>query len=124
MIYVMQTKENKMSKYKNFLITEQENTMDNIDGMWHQKQLEEEQQIAQIKERNLFEWQAIQDAIYYSKRLKIAEKNIKQGYRLDYLTQSLGLYVKLYYNVVVWVVKAIHDAIVMAILKQFKTKRS
>jgi len=32
---------------------------------------------------------------------------------LDYLTQSLGIYVKLYYNVVVWVVKVIHDAIVM-----------
>jgi hypothetical protein len=43
---------------------------------------------------------------------------------LDYLTQTLGIYVKLYYNVVVWVVKVIHDAIVMAILKQFKTKRS
>jgi hypothetical protein len=66
-----------MGKVKNFLITEQENAMDNLDAMWHQKQLEEEQQIAQIKERNLFEWQAIQDAIYYSKRLKIAEKNIK-----------------------------------------------
>ena len=29
---------------------------------------------------------------------------------LDYLTQTLGIYVKLYYNVVVWVVKVIHDA--------------
>lgn len=29
----------------------------------------------------------------------------------DYLTQTLGLYVKLYYNVVVWVMKVIHDAI-------------
>ena len=66
-----------MGKFKNKLITEQENAMDNIDSMWHQKQLEEEEQIAQIKERNLFEWQAIQDAIYYSKRLKIAERNIK-----------------------------------------------
>ncbi len=62
-------------KYKNFLITEQENTVDNLDAMWYQKQLEEEQQIDQIRERNLFEWQAIQDAIYYSKRLKIADKN-------------------------------------------------
>ena len=34
-----------------------------------------EQQIDQIRERNLFEWQAIQDAIYYSKRLKIVEKD-------------------------------------------------
>ena len=74
---LIEQRENKMGKFKNYLITQQENAMDNIDGMWHQKQLEEEQQIAQIKERNLFEWQAIQDAIYYSKRLKIAEKNIK-----------------------------------------------
>jgi hypothetical protein len=29
---------------------------------------------------------------------------------LDYLTYPLGLYVKLYYNVVVWVEKVIHDA--------------
>jgi hypothetical protein len=71
----MITKGKKMSKYKNFLITEQENNMDNLDAMWHQKQLEEEQQIDQIRERNLFEWQAIQDAIYYSKRLKIVEKD-------------------------------------------------
>jgi len=66
-----------MGKIKNLLITEQENAMEELDAMWHQKQLEEEQQIDQIRERNLFEWQAIQDAIYYSKRLKIAEKNIK-----------------------------------------------
>jgi hypothetical protein len=66
-----------MGKYKKYLITEQENAMDNLYAMWHQKQLEEEHQIDQIRERNLFEWQAIQDAIYYSKRLKIAEKNIK-----------------------------------------------
>lgn len=30
---------------------------------------------------------------------------------LDYFTQTFGLYVKLYYNVVVWLVKVIHDAI-------------
>ena len=30
---------------------------------------------------------------------------------LDYFAQTFGLYVKLYYNVVVWVVKVIHDAI-------------
>lgn len=68
-----------MGKVKNWLIEQQENGMeqDEIDAMWHQKQLEEEQQIDQIRERNLFEWQAIQDAIYYSKRLRMAEKNIK-----------------------------------------------
>ena len=61
-----------MGKVKNWLIEQQENDMeqDEIDAMWHQKLLEQEQQIDQIRERNLFEWQAIQDAIYYSKRLK------------------------------------------------------
>lgn len=66
-----------MGKVKNWLIEQQENGMeqDEIDAMWHQKLLEQEQQIDQIRERNLFEWQAIQDAIYYSKRLKIVEKD-------------------------------------------------
>ena len=61
-----------MGKVKNWLIEQQENDMeqDEIDAMWHQKLLEQEQEMSQIKERNLFEWQAIQDAIYYSKRLK------------------------------------------------------
>ena len=61
-----------MGKVKNWLIEQQENGMeqDEINAMWHQKLLEQEQQIDQIRERNLFEWQAIQDAIYYSKRLK------------------------------------------------------
>lgn len=66
-----------MGKVKNYLIQQQENGMeqDEIDAMWHQKQLEEEQQIEQIRKRNLFEWQAIQDAIYYSKRLKVVKKD-------------------------------------------------
>lgn len=62
-----------MGKVKNWLITQQENGMneDEIDAMWHQKELEHEQQLIEIaKQRNMFEWQAIQDAIYYSKRLK------------------------------------------------------
>ena len=61
-----------MGKVKNWLITQQENNMeqDEIDAMWHQKQLEEEQLIEIAKNRNMFEWQAIQDAIYYSKRLR------------------------------------------------------
>ena len=67
-----------MGKVKNWLITQQENGMeqDEIDAMWHQKLLEQEQQMSQIKERNLFEWQAIQDAIYYSKRLKAIKDKI------------------------------------------------
>ena len=62
-----------MGKVKNWLITQQENNMeqDEIDAMWHQKELEHEQQLLEIaKQKNMFEWQAIQDAIYYSKRLR------------------------------------------------------
>lgn len=62
-----------MGKVKNWLITQQENGMeqDEIDAMWHQKELEHEQQLIEIaKNHNMFEWQAIQDAIYYSKRLR------------------------------------------------------
>lgn len=61
-----------MGKVKNWLIQQQENNMeqDEIDAMWHQKQLEEEQLIEIAKTHNMFEWQAIQDAIYYSKRLR------------------------------------------------------
>lgn len=61
-----------MGKVKEWLIQQQENNMeqDEIDAMWHQKQLEEEQLIEIAKNRNMFEWQAMQDAIYYSKRLR------------------------------------------------------
>lgn len=62
-----------MGKVKEWLITQQENNMeqDEIDAMWHQKELEHEQQLIEIaKQKNMFEWQAIQDAIYYSKRLR------------------------------------------------------
>jgi len=61
-----------MGKVKEWLIQQQENGMeqDEIDAMWHQKQLEEEQLIEIAKTRNMFEWQAIQDAIYYSKRIR------------------------------------------------------
>lgn len=68
-----------MGKVKEWLIQQQENNMeqDEIDAMWHQKQLEEQQQQEQLleiaKQKNMFEWQAIQDAIYYSKRLKYVE---------------------------------------------------
>jgi len=68
-----------MGKVKEWLIQQQENNMeqDEIDAMWHQKQLEEQQQQEQLleiaKQKNMFEWQAIQDAIYYSKRLRAVE---------------------------------------------------
>ena len=65
-----------MGKVKEWLIQQQENGMneDEIDAMWHQKELEHEQQLLEIaKQKNMFEWQAIQDAIYYSKRLKAVE---------------------------------------------------
>jgi hypothetical protein len=64
-----------MGKVKEWLIKQQEEGMerDEIDAMWHQKQLEDEQLIEIAKQKNMFEWQAIQDAIYYSKRLKAVE---------------------------------------------------
>jgi hypothetical protein len=73
-----------MGKVKEWLIKQEEQGMeqDEIDAMWHQKQLEEQQQQEQLndkqlleiaKTRNMFEWQAIQDAIYYSKRLRYVE---------------------------------------------------
>ena len=67
-----------MGKLKEFLLNEEEKQMelDDIDAMWHQKQLEEYEQSELLKvarENNMFEWQAIQDAIYYSKRLKAVE---------------------------------------------------
>ena len=64
-----------MGKVKEWLIKQQEEGMeqDEIDAMWHQKQLEDEELIEIAKQKNMFEWQAIQDAIYYSKRLKAVE---------------------------------------------------
>ena len=67
-----------MGKLKEFLLNEEEKQMelDEVDAMWHQKQLEEYEQSELLKvarENNMFEWQAIQDAIYYSKRLKAVE---------------------------------------------------
>ena len=64
-----------MGKLKEFLLNEEEKQMelDEVDAMWHQKQLEEYELIEIAKQKNMFEWQAIQDAVYYSKRLKIAE---------------------------------------------------
>jgi hypothetical protein len=71
-----------MGKVKEWLIKQQEEGMeqDEIDAMWHQKELEEQQRqleekelIEIAKQKNMFEWQAIQDAIYYSKRLRAVE---------------------------------------------------
>ena len=64
-----------MGKVKEWLIKQQENNMneDESDAMWHQKQLEEQEILEIAKQKNMFEWQAIQDAIYYSKRLKYVE---------------------------------------------------
>ncbi len=61
-----------MGKVKEWLIKQQENNMneDDIDALWHQKELEEQQLLEIAKQKNMFEWQAIRDAIYYSKRLK------------------------------------------------------
>ena len=64
-----------MGKVKEWLIKQQENNMneDDIDALWHQKELEEQQLLEIAKQKNMFEWQAIQDAIYYSKRLRAVE---------------------------------------------------
>ena len=61
-----------MGKVKEWLIKQQENNMneDDIDALCQQKELEEQQLLEIAKQKNMFEWQAIQDAIYYSKRLK------------------------------------------------------
>jgi hypothetical protein len=50
---------------------EQQIEQNEMDMAWHQKQLEDEQLIEIAKNHNMFEWQAIQDAMYYSKRLRI-----------------------------------------------------
>lgn len=49
---------------------EQQLEQNEMEMAWHQKQLEDEQLIEIAKTHNMFEWQAIQDAIYYSKRLR------------------------------------------------------
>ena len=52
---------------------EQQIEQNEMDMAWHQKQLEEQELIEIAKQKNMFEWQAIQDAIYYSKRLRSVE---------------------------------------------------
>ena len=52
---------------------EQQIEQNEVDMTWHQKQLEEQELLEIAKQKNMFEWQAIQDAIYYSKRLKYVE---------------------------------------------------
>ena len=52
---------------------EQQIEQNEMDMAWQQKQLQDEELIEIAKQRNMFEWQAIQDAIYYSKRLKAVE---------------------------------------------------
>ena len=52
---------------------EQQIEQNEMDMAWHQKQLEEQELIEIAKQKNMFEWQAIQDAIYYSKRLRAVQ---------------------------------------------------
>jgi hypothetical protein len=52
---------------------EQQIEQNEVDMAWQQKQLEDEELIEIAKQKNMFEWQAIQDAIYYSKRLRAVE---------------------------------------------------
>ena len=63
-----------MGKVKQWLIEQQENGMeqDDIDAMWHQKQLDEREQqelIEQAMNRDLFERQAMLDAIVYGHKV-------------------------------------------------------
>jgi hypothetical protein len=64
-----------MSRVGESIRQEQEQQMEQneMDMAWQQKQLEDEQLIEIAKNKNMFEWQAIQDAIYYSKRLRAVE---------------------------------------------------
>jgi hypothetical protein len=52
---------------------EQQIEQNEMDMAWQQKQLQDEELIEIAKQKNMFEWQAIQDAIYYSKRLRAVE---------------------------------------------------
>jgi hypothetical protein len=64
-----------MSRVGEAIREEQEQQIEHneMDMAWQQKQLEDEQLIQIAKNKNMFEWQAIQDAIYYSKRLRSVE---------------------------------------------------
>ena len=52
---------------------EQQIEQNETDMAWQQKQLEEQELLEIAKQKNMFEWQAIQDAIYYSKRLRAVQ---------------------------------------------------
>jgi len=52
---------------------EQQLEQNEMEMAWQQKQLQDEELIEIAKQKNMFEWQAIQDAIYYSKRLRAVE---------------------------------------------------
>lgn len=64
-----------MSKVGEAIREEQEQQIEQneVDMAWQQKQLQDEELIEIAKQKNMFEWQAIQDAIYYSKRLRAVE---------------------------------------------------
>jgi Skp family chaperone for outer membrane proteins len=69
------TRRTMMSRVGESIRQEQEQQIEQneMDMAWQQKQLEDEQLIEIAKNKNMFEWQAIQDAIYYSKRLRAVE---------------------------------------------------
>ena len=69
------TRRTMMSKVGEAIREEQEQQIEQneIDMAGHQKELEDEQLIDIAKNKNMFEWQAIQDAIYYSKRLRAVQ---------------------------------------------------
>ena len=69
------TRRTMMSRVGESIRQEQEQQIEQneIDMAGHQKELEDEQLIDIAKNKNMFEWQAIQDAIYYSKRLRAVQ---------------------------------------------------
>lgn len=64
-----------MSRVGEAIRQEQEQHLEQneMDMAWQQQQLQDEELIEIAKQKNMFEWQAIQDAIYYSKRLRSVE---------------------------------------------------
>lgn len=56
-------------KYKEAMQQDQEQEMDRLDAEYHQQELEHQSLFNKIKERNLFEQQAILDAIAYGHKI-------------------------------------------------------
>lgn len=56
-------------KYKEAMQQDQQQEMERLDAEYHQQELEHQALFDKLKERNLFEHQAILDAIQYGNKL-------------------------------------------------------